>query len=418
MRENELAARAKRLVSEDDLDGLVGVGACAFELREWDKSLVAARAAYQRDPTNPYALQCLGAVLGEFGRFEEQLVFLERAVSLAPSDPQIRVRLALRQLEEGDYEKGWRNYEARLEVFRMMGKPVNAPVPRWRGENLATKNIVIFNEPYFGLGDAVLFLRYIPVLAERARREGGLILLVIDEPLYPLFARTLVDYGREVFLTTISRGQPWQLEHLRGRTLRQTSLASLPLLLGETLQPKFPYLAINPVKAAAWRERLLGDPNLKIGLCWTGRPDHPRNDLRSVPLPDLVRALEGISGLSLYNLQCDQSLEAKKSGLIDFTDEFATADDTASLIGSLDLIIAIDCFIAHLSGALGVQTWVLSDLNPPWMWGREGSTSVWYPGIRIYRQRQMQSWLSVFQAVRCDLIDYRTTPKPWPTRDC
>jgi hypothetical protein len=125
--------------------------------------------------------------------------------------------------------------------------------------------------------------------------------------------------------------------------------------------------------------------------------------LRSVPLLDLVGALAGIAGLTLYNLQCERALEAVKSGLIDFTGECGTAEDTASLIGSLDLVIAIDCFIAHLSGALGVRTWALCNINPPWMLGREGSTSLWYPGIRIYRQRQMHSWQSVLTQVRGDL---------------
>jgi hypothetical protein len=186
--------------------------------------------------------------------------------------------------------------------------------------------------------------------------------------------------------------------------LRQASLVSLPLLLGERVRRfEFPYLAIDPVKAAGWRERLSGDPGLKVGICWTGRLDHPRNDLRSVPLPDLVGALEGIAGLRLYNLQCERALEAVERGLIDFTSECGTALDTASLIGSLDLVIAIDCFIAHLSGALEVRTWVLCDINPPWMWGREGRTSLWYPGIRIYRQKQMHSWQSVLAEVRGDL---------------
>jgi tetratricopeptide (TPR) repeat protein len=194
------------LVREGDLGALVGVGACAFELREWDKSLVAARAAYQRDPASPSALQWLGAVLGEFGRYEEQLVLLERAVKLAPWDPEIRVRLGLRQLEGGDYERGWRTFEARFELGGDLS------VGRWCGERMAGKNIVIFNEPWMGLGDAVLFVRYLPELAERARDEGGLILLVVEEALYDLFARTLAGDGKEVFVTTLRRGQPWGLE--------------------------------------------------------------------------------------------------------------------------------------------------------------------------------------------------------------
>jgi ADP-heptose:LPS heptosyltransferase len=143
----------------------------------------------------------------------------------------------------------------------------------------------------------------------------------------------------------------------------QCPIVSLPLFLGE-IPPRFPYLTPNPVKVEAWRERLSDDQNFKIGFSWTGRADHPRNDLRSVPILDLVHVLKDIPGVTFYSLQREHSDQARAASLIDFTSELASVDDTAALISNLNLVIGIFSMTAHLAGALNVPTWVLVDVNP------------------------------------------------------
>src|SRR5262249_3785651 len=69
------------------------------------------------------------------------------------------------------------------------------------------------------------------------------------------------------------------------------SLLSLPLYLGETVGERFPYLHANTAKTDEWRARLASDKRLKVGVAWTGFDNHYRNNLRSVPVVDLVEAL-------------------------------------------------------------------------------------------------------------------------------
>jgi hypothetical protein len=180
-------------------------------------------------------------------------------------------------------------------------------------------------------------------------------------------------------------------------------MMDLPLWFDDTIPSKFPYLTADPLKVDAWRKRLPGSQNLKIGLAWTGRADHPRNDLRSIPVLDLVSRLKGIPGVTFYSLQLSQPDQAKAASLIDFTRELASFDDTAAMVSNLDLVIAIDAVIAHLAGALNIPTWVMVDVNPYWGWGRQGRDSVWYRSVRIYRQQKMHDWTSVFEEIRGDL---------------
>jgi ADP-heptose:LPS heptosyltransferase len=142
---------------------------------------------------------------------------------------------------------------------------------------------------------------------------------------------------------------------------------------------------------------------LKVGLYWTGRADHSRNDLRSVAILELMEALRGIAGVTLYSLQVGKSEEAAAAGLIDFTSEFKSFEDTAAFISDLELVITIDGVIAHLAGALALPAWVLVDVNPHYCWCRVGQETPWYPSARIYRQTAFRQWRNVYAEIRNDL---------------
>jgi ADP-heptose:LPS heptosyltransferase len=131
-----------------------------------------------------------------------------------------------------------------------------------------------------------------------------------------------------------------------------------------------------------------------------------------------MERLRDISGISFYSLQLskrdeievamqfnkpDQAATAKAGGMIDFTSELDSFDDTAALVVNLDLVIAMDAVIAHLAGALNIATWVIVDSNPYWGWGRYEPTTVWYKSVRIYRQKRMHRWEEVLEEIRADL---------------
>ena len=73
--------------------------------------------------------------------------------------------------------------------------------------------------------------------------------------------------------------------------------------------------------------------------------------------------------------------------------------DTAAVMKALDLIITVDTSIAHLAGALGCHVWVLLCTTPDWRWLEKREDSPWYPGIRLFRQKEPGDWKDVFQRV-------------------
>ena len=112
-----------------------------------------------------------------------------------PGDPRPRrgrssggVRLAeaipgLRQLggTKGDLAAGWLEYEYRWGTKEMPVRKL--PQPRWDGSPLDGKTILLYGEQ--GMGDAIQFIRYAAVVAER----GGKVLVECRKELVGLFGR-------------------------------------------------------------------------------------------------------------------------------------------------------------------------------------------------------------------------------------
>jgi tetratricopeptide (TPR) repeat protein len=369
----------------------------AHRCREWDKSLAAVERAFALNSNDHWGLYNYSIILCEFRRFKRARHLMNRAVALNPQNSKLQLELGLIQLAEGDYQSGWKKFELQWGDT----KPFSDLAPCWRGESLSGKLLMVWPAPGQGHGDSILLLRYATALAERTKREGGQVVLWIHEPVSALFTRSLAEYSNE--LVVISKVERLKDHYFVGRTTVQCSLVFLPSRFGAAIPSKFPYLTPDPIKVKAWQELLSGDTNLKVGISWTGRADHARNDLRSVPIMELMRRLKDIPGVTFYSLQLDHPDEARAGGLVDLTREFSSFDDTAAFVSNLDLVISIDCVIAHLAGALNAPTWVMVDSNPYYGWGRYEKTTVWYRSTLIFRQQRMHQWKEVFEEVRDDL---------------
>jgi len=76
-----------------------------------------------------------------------------------------------------------------------------------------------------------------------------------------------------------------------------------------------------------------------------------------------------------------------------------------ALIKQLDLIICVDCSLAHLSASLGIPTWVLLDHNPSWHWMEKDIYNPWYPKMHLFRQSQQENWQDNISKVKNKLAN-------------
>ena len=77
-----------------------------------------------------------------------------------------------------DYAAGLQSYTARWEAGEL--QPRSLPFPEWQGEPLEGRTVVVLPEQ--GFGDAVLFARFLPVLAGRGCR----VVMAVKPPLLRL----------------------------------------------------------------------------------------------------------------------------------------------------------------------------------------------------------------------------------------
>ncbi|HXK58182.1 MAG TPA: glycosyltransferase family 9 protein, partial [Gammaproteobacteria bacterium] len=98
-----------------------------------------------------------------------------------------------------------------------------------------------------------------------------------------------------------------------------------------------------------------------------------------------------------YSLQVgdgsDQALDPPAGMVLrDYSAELTDFAATAALIANLDLVITIDSAVAHLAGALGMETWVLLPYAADWRWMTGRSDSPWYQRMQLFRQQTPGNW--------------------------
>jgi Tfp pilus assembly protein PilF len=364
------------------------LGNALAEKGQLEEAITAYRQAISLRPEYAEAHYNLGSALKEQGQLDEAIAAYRQAIALKPNLPEAHNNLSLALLARGDFQQGWEEYEWRWKC-KGFPPPRNFAQPQWDGGPLEARTLLLHAEQ--GLGDAIQFIRYLPLVAQR----GGRIIIECQAELQRLFQPTAGRFPVLVF------GQPLPAFDLH------CPLLSLPRVFGTDLTniPKIvPYLHAADEDARRWQHRLADrSPLIKVGLVWAGNPRRKHDRNRSMKLANLA-PLGRVPGVRLFSLQKGEAAAEAKTPppgmeLVDWTEELKDFADTAALIDNLDLIIAVDTAVPHLAGAMGKPVWTLLPFVPDWRWvpGREDNP--WYPSMRSFRQPRIGDWDSVIARV-------------------
>lgn len=344
-----------------------------------DEAIPAFVRAIALRPDVPESHNNLGNALREKGRYEEAFASYKQAVTLRPRYPDARWNLGLLLLMHGDFEHGWPLYEARREVTSFQFQS-NVLGTTWDGSPLNGRRILLQAEQ--GFGDTIQFIRYAPLVADR----GGRVIAHVQPELKRLLS------GQCRIEQVAAEGDVKPLFDV------SCTLLTLPRVFNttpQTIPAQVPYIRPDPLLVEQWRARVSREPQgLKVGLSWAGRPTHPGDRNRSIPLPLLARLAQA-PGVRFYSLQ-----KWRPSGpqppapfdLIDWTADMTDFADSAALIANLDLVISVDTAVAHLAGAIAKPIWLLLPFVPDWRWMLHRTDSPWYPTMRLFRQPALDDW--------------------------
>jgi len=292
-------------------------------------------------------------------------------------------------LRQGRFEEGWSRLEARNWRTPQVA---DLSMPRWQGESLDRKSILLVSEG--GFGDAIQFCRYAPLL----KSQGARFISLLCHPLLKTLLNSLEGVDEVVGVDDSISPDGWDV---------WTPVVSIALHCKtrlDSIPAKIPYLHASPEHIAKWSAVLPEQSALRVGLVWRGNPLFENDADRSMPGVDVFAPLAAVRGVTFISLQkgagendaVPEGLSLIKPGfpLVDFA-------DTAALVNHLDLVISVDTAVAHLSGALGKHCWVLlPDYKTDWRWLTECTDTPWYPGVmRLFRQTQTGDWSDVIANV-------------------
>jgi tetratricopeptide (TPR) repeat protein len=393
-RTDEAIAAFERAIRVDPKHvlALVNLGAVLQHRNRLQEAIAVLGRALQLEPRDPRALGNLGNALVALNRPAEAVAAYQRALAVDPGFQGNQYNVALARLVQGELGAGWAGYDSRLETADHRGKyPVGRP--RWQpGMPVRGRSVLLYAEQ--GLGDTLQFVRYVPMV----RELGAQVVLQVQTALKPLVARSLAG------VTVIGSREAVPEHEL------QCSLLSLPRHFRtelDSIPAPISYLTPAAPKLAQWQAVFARAPGAKVGLVWAGNPKHQFDHNRSVPLAEFSR-LTAEPRAHFFSLQkelksTDRSALASWQGVTDLAPKLASWDDTAAVVGALDLVITVDTAVAHLAGALGRPAWVLLSFAPDWRWLLGRDRTPWYPTLRLFRQQHLGQWEPVIRQVRAEL---------------
>jgi hypothetical protein len=248
-----------------------------------------------------------------------------------------------------------------------------------KGEDIKDKVVLLYSD--CGLGDTIMFARYIPSLQKIAKK----VILQTDKELVSIlkenfnnldvYSKTEKDFEFDIVIPIMNL--PYVLD---------MDFDNIPLSEG--------YL-----KAVA---SSISSDKLKVGIFYQGNKRVFKN--RSVPF-EKIKKLSELSNIELYSFQLENS-ENENAKIINLSDKISDYKDTAQLLKSIDVLVTIDSSIVHMAGALGVKTFLLLPYTAEWRWFNDNYSTPWYKSVRIFKQSSASSWDEVINQVKDALSNY------------
>jgi tetratricopeptide (TPR) repeat protein len=324
----------------------------------------------------------LGVIFALAGDAEATLDCYQRAQALAPASFRIRNAMGYQAICAGGsgFAAG---FAIASETWPLINpEAYDTDTPQWQGEELAGREIFVYQEQ--GAGDAILALRLLPMIAAR----GGRVVLWTRPEL-----AGLARHAPGIHRFCDSRERPTYLQH--GCTTAVPLLGSIAKLSLTALDIKQPTLLDGAAFIDRERWKMLGEMP-RIGLCLLGNPMRGDDWTRSIP-PVFFSRFGARSDLQWVNLSVDardeqSALKKALPALVDVSRELASFQDTASLIMELDVVISIDSVVAHIAASLGKSVLLLAPPTLDWRWQIATDQKPWWPTVEVYRAPAPQAF--------------------------
>lgn len=354
------------------------------------------RAACGADPASAIAWRGLAESLQFQNRVAEATEACERATALDPGDPYASIVLGQLYMSAGRIGEGWDLYEVRFQMLRPLTPRPMPTVPRWDGERLDGRTLLVWREE--GIGDELRFSACLPGLAERL---GGRVVFECEPRLAGLYIRALRGI--------VVRPETAPTYDYAGIDCH-VPVGSLPKYFRRTIDDFMaapaPLLKAGSARVGQWRAWLDGlGPGLKVGVSWRSQNRAPGKMPFHSSLTDWGPILT-LPDITFVNLQwsdyADEIAEAERRfgarihvpERLDLTNDM---EGVSALVTALDVIVSTRNTVSNLTGALARPCHMLSTYS------REIDSSIdfdaWAPTTKVHFRQWQDSWAGPVKSV-------------------
>lgn len=369
------------------------------------KSLEIAIKAVSLAPTNADAYNNLGASLHACARNKDAVIAFQTAVDLNPrqftarlnlanslSDDDARViqeieyvlkeggdslnerarvgglhNSAFAYLRTGHLRIGWERLEygfsPLIESNRGRKPRRNFDQPRWRGEPLAGRRLLVWREQ--GIGDEIMFA----TMLHELENLDGTIILECEPRLVDVFQRCFPKF--QVRSELYRAVYPFDSAHKDfDLQIPIGSLAGIYRNEIADFDRAKPYWIVDPALSNQYAQRLAQEAPGKrwVGLCWRSAIVSPTRSTSYTLLADWLELLRhpDVVVVNLQYGQCEAELAAMESELgirILRWDDTNLQDDFSALsaiIANLHCVCSVGTTVAQVAGAVGAKTFLVA----------------------------------------------------------
>ena len=319
--------------------------------------------------------------------YKKAIYYLKKVYDLSNDKGAMNFSMASNYFKQRKFKKGYSYYINKNTKFEK-NNIIYTLKRKWDGKTYKNETLLAFCDQ--GVGDCIMFLRYVPFLTKKFKK----IKLLLRKPIQSLFARALKDYPN-VEIVLLSEKLP--------RYDKSVILSDLPYYLKMWLDDipySEGYLSADDNLVKKYKE-ITDTDKYKIGICWEAGGVGLRDLLYRTLRVNMFEPFFNVEGTQFYSFQVKPTIKKKKNykNLVDLGSGFGDFDDTAAALKNMDLLITVDTSVAHLAGALGVKTFMLLPYVTDWRWFDNDKKTEWYDSVEIFKQKSQTDWESVFEKV-------------------
>lgn len=378
-------------------------GHTAQHLWRQDEALSCYRKALQRAKTDEQRglyNNNIGSVYLDNGEFKKAEKPLRESLKYAPTNKMTRHNLGLALLAQHQWEEGWGYYSSSIgSANRLAVRYRNPPEDVWDGSK--GKTVVVYGEQ--GLGDEICAASMLPDVI----RDSKKVIVDCDHRLQGLFRRSFPEAS--VYGTRWAKPEDGKRWEEKPDAIEASCAAFEVAKYYRKKDEDFPgtaYLTPCPDRVAMWKALFATKKKPVIGIAWTGGTWQNASHSRQLPLKEWQPIFDAVDAhwVSLQYKDAAAEIEGTPVTQYAFGTLTKDYDDTAALVASCDLVIAMQTSVVHLAGALGVKAWSMIPSTSQWRYGEEGDSLPWYSSVKLYRQGK--TWEPMVKQIAEDLNAY------------